>query len=34
VAYTTGGDFRPAGRPPVEEITFWNTWGVTTPTAP
>ena len=32
VAYTTGGDFRPAGRPPVEEITFWDTWGVTTPT--
>ena len=27
VAYTIGTDFRPAVRPPVEEITSWNTWG-------
>lgn len=27
VAYTKGTDFKPASRPPVEEITFWNTWG-------
>lgn len=27
VAYTTGGDFRPAVRPPVETIVHWNTWG-------
>jgi len=31
VAHTTGGDFRPAARPPVEEITFWDAWGDTTP---
>jgi nitroreductase len=30
VAHTTGGDFRPASRPPVEEITYWDTWGDTT----
>ncbi len=27
VAYTIGTDFKPAQRPPVEEITSWNTWG-------
>jgi nitroreductase len=27
VAYTKGTDFKPASRPPVEEITSWNTWG-------
>jgi nitroreductase len=27
VAFTTGGDFKPARRPPVESITFWNRWG-------
>jgi nitroreductase len=27
VAYTIGTDFKPAQRPPVEEITFWNQWG-------
>jgi nitroreductase len=27
VAYTKGTDFKPAVRPPVEQITFWNTWG-------
>ena len=27
VAYTVGTDFKPAQRPPVEEITSWNTWG-------
>jgi nitroreductase len=29
VAYTTGGDFKPAVRPPVEHITYWDTWGDT-----
>jgi nitroreductase len=29
VAYTTGGDFKPAKRPPVEQITYWDTWGAT-----
>jgi len=29
VAYTTGGDFKPAVRPPVEGITYWDTWGDT-----
>jgi len=29
VAYTTGGVFKPAARPPVEEITYWDTWGAT-----
>ncbi|WP_020577597.1 nitroreductase family protein [Actinopolymorpha alba] len=29
VAYTIGTDFRPAKRRPVEEITYWNTWGDT-----
>lgn len=27
VAYTVGTDFKPASRPPVEDITYWNTWG-------
>jgi nitroreductase len=27
VAYTIGTDFKPAVRPPVEEITYWDTWG-------
>jgi nitroreductase len=31
VAYTTGGDFRPAVRPPVEEITYWDGWGEVRP---
>lgn len=26
VAYTIGTDFKPARRPPVEEITHWNDW--------
>jgi nitroreductase len=26
VAHTTGGDFRPATRPPVETITHWDRW--------
>jgi nitroreductase len=26
VAYTTGDDFSPARRPPVEQITYWNRW--------
>jgi nitroreductase len=29
VAYTTGGDFAPAARPPVEAITFWDEWEST-----
>jgi nitroreductase len=29
VAYTIGEDFRPARRPPVEEVTYWNRWGDT-----
>lgn len=27
VAYTTGGDFKPAARPPIEGITYWDEWG-------
>lgn len=27
VAYTTGGDFKPAARPPVETVTYWDSWG-------
>ena len=27
VAHTVGTDFKPAKRPPVEEITHWDTWG-------
>jgi nitroreductase len=29
VAHTVGTDFRPASRPPVEHITFWDEWGTT-----
>ena len=29
VAYTLGTDFKPARRAPVEEITYWDTWGAT-----
>jgi nitroreductase len=29
VAYTVGTDFRPAARPPVESITYWDSWGTT-----
>jgi nitroreductase len=31
VAYFTGDDFKPAVRPPVEGITYWDTWGATRP---
>ena len=27
VAHFTGDDFRPAKRLPVEEVTYWNSWG-------
>jgi nitroreductase len=27
VGYTIGEDFNPARRPPVEGITYWDTWG-------
>ena len=26
VAYTKGGEFRPAARPPAETLVHWNTW--------
>jgi hypothetical protein len=29
VAYTVGTDFKPAARPPVENITYWDAWGET-----
>lgn len=29
VAYTIGTDFKPAKRPPVENITYWDSWGST-----
>ena len=29
VAHTVGTDFKPATRPPVEEITYWDSWGST-----
>jgi nitroreductase len=29
VAYTKGTDFKPAARPPVELITYWDNWGHT-----
>ncbi|HWA65039.1 MAG TPA: nitroreductase family protein [Mycobacteriales bacterium] len=29
VAYTIGTEFKPAERPPVEDITYWNLWGET-----
>jgi nitroreductase len=31
VAYTTGGDFKPAKRPPVEQITYWDSWNDISP---
>jgi len=31
VAYYTGESFRQAPRRPVEEITYWDSWKVTTP---
>jgi nitroreductase len=34
VAYTIGDDFKPAKRPPVETITYWDTWGRTEPGNP
>jgi nitroreductase len=27
VAYYTGGDFKPAKRHPIENVTSWNRWG-------
>ena len=27
VAHTVGTDFKPATRPPVETITYWDEWG-------
>ena len=30
VAYYTGDDFKPAVRSPVEQITYWDSWGATT----
>lgn len=27
VAYTLGTDFKAASRPPVETVTYWDTWG-------
>ncbi|HEX4865503.1 MAG TPA: nitroreductase family protein [Acidimicrobiales bacterium] len=29
VAYTIGDDFKPAKRPPIETITYWDSWGDT-----
>ena len=29
VAWTVGTDFKPADRPPVEGITYWDSWGAT-----
>lgn len=29
VAYTIGTEFKPAKRPPVEEITYWDGWEAT-----
>jgi nitroreductase len=29
VAYTVGTDFKPASRGPVEDITYFDTWGAT-----
>jgi nitroreductase len=31
VAYTIGTEFKPAQRPPVTDITYWDTWGKTSP---
>lgn len=33
VAYTVGSEFKPARRPPPEEITFFNRWGHASPTS-
>jgi nitroreductase len=27
VAYTLGEDFKPPPRQPVEDVTYWDTWG-------
>lgn len=27
IAYFTGDDFLPAARPPVEDVTYWESWG-------
>ena len=27
VAYTVGTEFKPASRPPAEDITYFDTWG-------
>jgi nitroreductase len=29
VAHTIGTDFKPAQRPPIDDITYWDTWGQT-----
>jgi nitroreductase len=29
VAHTVATDFRPASRPPVEEVLYWNSWSAT-----
>jgi nitroreductase len=29
VAYTKGTDFQPADRRPVQEVTYWDSWGET-----
>jgi nitroreductase len=29
VGYTKGASFKPAERPPVEGITYWDSWGTT-----
>jgi nitroreductase len=29
VAYTVGDDFKPAKRPPIDTITYWESWGDT-----
>ena len=34
VAYITGDDFKPAARPPVEGITYWDSWGATNGVTP
>ena len=26
VAYTIGDDFKPAKRPPLDDVLHWNTW--------
>lgn len=27
VGYTLGTDFKPASRPPIESVTYWDSWG-------